>query len=140
MTAKSKVTLKISGIEYTVKGFESEEYLHKLGLYVDKKMTEIINNSNRLSTSMAAVLTALNVANDYTKIQEENDKLHDELEKVKEELKNIKAENEKTNNENSVLVSSNTQLQLELVKSDTELKEIRKSIEKDSKRNNKNIR
>ena len=140
MMSKNRVTVKIGGIEYTVKGPESEEYLHKLGIFVDKKMSEITKNNNMLSTCMAAVLTALNIANDYIKTQEKSDMLEAELKRVKEENENIKAENHKINNENSILVNSNTELQLDLAKSETELKEVRKSLEKYSKRNNRNTR
>jgi len=140
MATKNKVTVKIAGTEYTVKGSETEEYLHKLGFFVDKKMTEIIRNNSMLSTCMAAVLTALNIADDYMKSKEKGNLLQAELDKLKEELKNIKEENEKINNENKILVSSNTQLQLELSKSESELKEARKTAERFSKRNNRDTR
>lgn len=140
MTTKNRATVKIVGNEYTIKGLETEEYLHKLGFLVDKKMSEIITNNNMLSTYMAAVLTALNFADDFVKSKEENNALQDELKKVKEELENNKKENEKIINENEILVSSNTQLQLELSKSESELREARKSMERFSKKNDKNLR
>ncbi|HHV95339.1 MAG TPA: cell division protein ZapA [Clostridiaceae bacterium] len=140
MEIKNKVTIKIAGTEYTVKGSEPEEYIHKLGFFVDKKMTQIMEKNSMLSTCMAAVLTALNIADDYMKAEEKNKALQDELEKTKKELAALKEENERISAENKILVSSNTQLQLELSKSESELREARKTFERFSNRNEGNKR
>ena len=79
------VTVFINGIEYNLKGDEQEEYLHKVASYVDKKVKSIIKNNSKLSTSSAAVLSALNVADDMLKAKEKEEQLSgrvDELEKV----------------------------------------------------------
>lgn len=79
------VTVFINGIEYNLKGDEQEEYLHKVASYVDKKVKSIIKNNSKLSTSSAAVLSALNITDDMLKAQEKKDELSgrvDELEKV----------------------------------------------------------
>ncbi|OAA92542.1 cell division protein ZapA [Clostridium coskatii] len=81
----SMVTVFINGVEYNLKGDEQEEYLHKVASYVDKKVKSIIKNNSKLSTSSAAVLSALNVADDMLKAQEKEDQLSgrvDELERV----------------------------------------------------------
>lgn len=130
VTAKNRVVLRIAGMDYAIRGAESEEYMHKLGLYVDKKMSEIMKNNSKLSTNMAAVLTALNVADDYIKAQENGAKLINEINKLREELQLMKAENERLKKENLDLVNLNNNLQLELVKTETELREVRNSLEK----------
>jgi cell division protein ZapA len=61
------VTIKINGIEYNLKGDEREEYLHKVASYVDKKIKNIMSNNEKLSTSSAAILTALNLGDDMFK-------------------------------------------------------------------------
>jgi len=139
VTAKNRVLLRIAGMEYMVRGTESEEYMHKLGLFVDKKMGEIIKSNNKLSTCMAAVLTALNIADDYTKTYEKSEKLENELKKLREELSVLKAENENLAKEYSNVNGLYKQLQLDFVKSDTELKEVRKSMEKLEGQNNKRL-
>lgn len=81
----SMVTVFINGVEYNLKGDEQEEYLHKVASYVDKKVKSIIKNNSKLSTSSAAVLSALNVADDMLKAQEQESQLSgrvDELERV----------------------------------------------------------
>jgi len=130
MTAKNRVILRIAGMDYAVRGSESEEYMHKLGLHVDKKMSEIMKNNTKLSTNMAAVLTALNVADDCIKALENGVKLIDELNKIKDELQLLKDENEHFKKENMKLNNINNNMQLELVKTETELREVRNSLEK----------
>jgi len=61
------VTIKINGNEYNLKGEEKEEYLHMVASYVDKKIKNIMGNNEKLSTSSAAILTALNLGDDMFK-------------------------------------------------------------------------
>ncbi|MHC6180725.1 cell division protein ZapA [Clostridium sp. JNZ X4-2] len=77
------VTVFINGIEYNLKGDEQEEYLHKVASYVDKKVKNILGNNNKLSTSSAAILSALNVADDMLKTQEHNDELLKQVRELK---------------------------------------------------------
>lgn len=130
MTAKNRVILRIAGMDYAIRGSESEEYMHKLGIYVDKKMSEIMKNNSKLSTNMAAVLTALNVADDYAKAQENGEKLINDINMLKEEIQRIKSENERLRKENSEMANLNNNLQLKLVRTETELREARNSLEK----------
>lgn len=61
------VTIKINGNEYNLKGEEREEYLHMVASYVDKKIKNIMGKNEKLSTSSAAILTALNLGDDMFK-------------------------------------------------------------------------
>ncbi len=64
---RMKTTVKINGQEYVLAGEESEEYMHEVAIYVDKKMSEIHRKYNKLSTSMVAVLAAVNIADELLK-------------------------------------------------------------------------
>lgn len=128
MTVKNKVLVRIAGKEYTLVGTEPDEYIQKIGLYIDKKMNEVIKLNNKLSTSMAAVLTALNVADDFFKSHENEVQLKKENKLHLEELQKIKEENERIGKENSILSNKNTSLQVELAKREAELAEVRNSI------------
>lgn len=130
MTAKNKVEVRINGKEYSIVGSESEEYIQRIGLYMDKKMSEIMRMNNKLSTSMAAVLTAMNVADDYFKCHESEGSLKKENKKQQDELQYLKEEKRKLVEENSALGSINTSLQLELAKREAELREVRNSLDK----------
>lgn len=60
----NKLQVRICGQEYTLVSDDSREYMLEMADYVDRKMVAVKNQNNRLSTSMAAVLVALNVADD----------------------------------------------------------------------------
>ncbi len=88
MDNKTKTVVKINGIEYILKGYETEEYIHKVAICVDKKMQQIIENNPKLSTSMVSVLTALNLADELIKLREEHEKLKKQLISLQESIKN----------------------------------------------------
>ena len=90
---KTRTTVNIGGHEYAIAGVESEEYIHKVAIYVDKKMGEIKASSINLNTTMLAVLTSINVADDLLKLQEKYDELVAELSVAQEEIKRLKIEN-----------------------------------------------
>lgn len=75
---KVKTTVTICGKDYTMVGVESEEHVKRVAVYVDRKMEEMML-TYRLSQPMAAVLTALNLADELMRAQDENTKLRKEL-------------------------------------------------------------
>lgn len=127
---KNKVDVRIGGKDYTLVGVESEEYMQRVALYIDKKMNEIMRINNKLSTSMASVLSAVNVADDYFKAYENIVSLNAELKSAKEEIERLQEENRRLANENAVISNKNTNFQLELAKREAELSEVRNSLEK----------
>lgn len=130
---KNKVEVRIAGKDYTLVGVESEEYIQKIALYIDKKMNEIMRVNSKLSTSMASVLTAVNVADDYFKAYENVVNLNKELKEANEEIERLKEENRKLTNENAIVSNKNTNFQLELAKREAELNEVRNSLERITK-------
>ncbi len=64
---RRKTTVRIDGHEYVIAGDEPEEYMHEVAIHVDKKMSEIHKKYDQLSTSMVAVLAALNIADELLK-------------------------------------------------------------------------
>lgn len=82
-TDVNKVTVGIYNEEYIVKGNENREYIEMLAAYVDRRMRMIGQRNLNLSTTKIAVLTALNLADELNKLQED----YDELVKVLEEEK-----------------------------------------------------
>lgn len=97
MSLVNKTVVRISGREYTMKGYESEEYIHKVAIYVDKKIAEISKNQPGLSTSMIMVLTAINLADEVVKLQEKLSGLEVQLEETKESLKKSNSPNQSEN-------------------------------------------
>jgi cell division protein ZapA len=88
----SSVTVRVNNKEYKLVGDEKEEYLHTVGNYVDKKIKNIMENNPKLSTSEAAILTAMNLADEFYKSGEYNEKLSDEVEELRNEANSLKRE------------------------------------------------
>lgn len=75
---KQKVKLRIAGREYTLLSSDSPEHVHRVGIYVDRKISEV-EQATRLPSNMVAVLTALNLGDELLKAQDENTRLRREL-------------------------------------------------------------
>jgi len=106
MTNKNRVIVKILGQEYTIVGDESREFMQRVSNYVDDKMNEIAEKNKKFSTAMIAVLTAINIGDEYFKLLDECQKLMsergrpvEELEKTKELLASSTMEMEKKEKE-----------------------------------------
>lgn len=76
---KNRISVKICGIEYILVSTEAPEYVHKVAYMVDKKMNEILESNTKLSTAQAAVLTAVNLADERIKSSEGSDNLRDQV-------------------------------------------------------------
>lgn len=66
----NKLQVRICGQEYTLVSENSREYMLEIADYVDRKMVAVKNMNGRLSTSMAAILVALNVTDDLKQEKE----------------------------------------------------------------------
>jgi cell division protein ZapA len=104
MSNKSKVVVRINGQEYTLVGTEPREYMQKVANYVDDKMVVVARQSKKLSTAMAAVLTSVNIADEYFKTKVQLEALEREalqpiyeLEQVRSQLAATTAEVESQN-------------------------------------------
>jgi len=71
----TRVDVEIYGEYYTLKGSSTKEEMIALAQYVNRKMIQLSSRNNRLSKSQAAVLAALNIADELMKLQEEHDNL-----------------------------------------------------------------
>ncbi len=89
---KNKISIRICGKEYAIVGYESDEYMQKVSLYIDKKMKEVIKNNSKLSTAQAAVLTSINIADDYYKTLEAYTTVENEFSRSNIEFERIKKE------------------------------------------------
>ncbi|MFA5676476.1 MAG: cell division protein ZapA [Christensenellales bacterium] len=84
---KTRTVVKICGKEYMMAGYESEEYIHSVAIYVDRKMSELKDQYVNLNPGTLSVLTAINIADDVLKLQQRFDELTQEYEALSEELK-----------------------------------------------------
>ena len=82
---KQKTTVRVAGKEYTLVSSEAPEYMNRVASLVDRKISETAMAA-RLSVDKAAVLTALNIADELMKSNDENSRLRRELMRVRQEL------------------------------------------------------
>jgi len=94
MSGKTKTTVKIGGREYAMKGFETEEHIHRVANYLDQKMQQVANVQTNLSTTMVTLLTAVNLADEVLKLKEQIKTLKQENETLKEAIKKISLSSE----------------------------------------------
>ena len=92
MSAKTNAEVVIGGKVYTLSGFESEEYLQKIASYINTKISEaeVLDSFKHLTPDMRAILTELNIADDYFKAKAQVEKLELDLEAKEREIYNLK--------------------------------------------------
>ena len=95
MSEKNKLVVKINEREYTIASQESREYMLGIADLVDRKMKEISHASPELNTTLTAVLTALNLADDLVRLQNANKELKQQAAHCAEKLRRLEAEMEK---------------------------------------------
>jgi cell division protein ZapA len=128
MPEKTRVDVLIAGKTFTISGYESDEYIQRVGLYVDRKMTEVLKSNNTLSTSIAAVLTALNIADDYFRAHENELNFKKEIVTSKLEIERLLDENNALEERNKELIEKNNNILIEIAKREAELSEIRSNL------------
>ncbi len=99
---KNKTTVRLMGQEYTVTSDASEEHMQRVCLYVDGKFKDVSLRNGFLNTNMTAVLTAVNIAEDFLTVSDDNLELtkkikiaNEEILRLKENISKLTEENEK---------------------------------------------
>ncbi len=115
MEEKTKTTVRIYGTDYTLVGTESEEYIQKVCLYVDRKMREV-GVGTALSTAKVSVLAAINMSDEYHKAKALLDDTQAELKKCREEAFRARSEAKELKEENTYLRDEVQRLKIELAK------------------------
>ncbi|MGI6211660.1 MAG: cell division protein ZapA [Anaerovoracaceae bacterium] len=80
-----KAQVSIYGQNYIIAGDESPEEIQKIAEYVDNKMRLVAKMTGKTSGSSIAVLTSVNVAEEYFQSLDEIEKLKAEKEHAEEE-------------------------------------------------------
>lgn len=87
----NRVTMNICGEEYTLVAEENATYMEKVGSLVDEKMTEVMESAH-VGRTDAAVLAALNMADELLKAQEASENLRRQLKTYLDEATRAKNE------------------------------------------------
>ena len=88
---QNKLTVTIAGQEYTLVAAEDAAYMEKVAAHVDAKVREVLDGA-RVSSSDAAILTALNMADEYFKSLEAAENLRMQIKESLEESKKLNLE------------------------------------------------
>lgn len=115
MENKIKTVVRICGSDYTLMGSESEEYMQKISLYVDKKMRTIATNPH-LNNVQVAVLSAINMSDDYHKVKELQEETAADLKKYKEDYFNATSAGKRLKDENYALKEEIQNLKIRIAK------------------------
>lgn len=95
---ENRVTVNICGEEYTLVAEEAPSYMHKVGDYVNAKLSELLSTA-KVGRSDAAVLAAVNITDELFKERETTDSLRaqikdfsDEAQRARNECSELKRE------------------------------------------------
>ncbi|MEE8320009.1 MAG: cell division protein ZapA [bacterium] len=81
-----RVDVEIFGKVYTVRGEKDVEYVRRVAEYVDRKMREISQVTDTVSTSRIAILAALNIADEFFDLREETDEFESRMKNLSRKI------------------------------------------------------
>ncbi|MBQ9329737.1 MAG: cell division protein ZapA [Oscillibacter sp.] len=87
----NRVSVNICGEDYTLVADESAAYMQKVGTYVSDKMTEVLTGA-KVGRTDAAVLTAVNIADELFKAQTAAEALRGQIKGYLDEAGKAQAE------------------------------------------------
>ncbi|MEK5381607.1 cell division protein ZapA [Niallia sp. FSL W8-0635] len=83
-TPKNRTNVDIYGTPYTIIGEEPSSHVRLVASIVDEKMREIHVMNPSLDLNKLAVLTAVNIVNDFVKLEDRVKELEEELKREKD--------------------------------------------------------
>lgn len=81
-----RVDVEIFGKVYTVRGDKDPEYVRRVAEFVDRKMREISQVTETVSTSRIAILASLNIADELMTLLEESEQLKSRMRELKQRI------------------------------------------------------
>lgn len=134
-SSKNYTEVLIGGKVFNLGGFESEEYLQKVSTYLNHKIDELSSNDSyrKQSSETRSILLALNIADDYFKARKQGTSLETDIESkdkemydLKHDLISVQIKFENAEKAMDMLKEENKELQMKIVKLETEMKNKRK--------------
>jgi cell division protein ZapA len=83
------VEVVILGMRYRITGDEPPEYIQELAEFVDGKLREVREKSPQITPLKAAVLTALNIADELKKTRKEFESVSKEIRFIEDKAESI---------------------------------------------------
>ncbi|MBE6799309.1 MAG: cell division protein ZapA [Ruminococcaceae bacterium] len=108
----NKIRITVGGIDYIISSTDDETYVRRIGEEVNAKLDSLSRNSPYLSTTMAAVMAALDYCDSAKKANERCEQAKTELKSVSEELACARLEIDGARREIERLNRENRQLRI----------------------------
>jgi cell division protein ZapA len=70
---KKTTEISIMGQKFMVKSDSNDDYVGEVADFVDKKITEVMENTQSVASLNVAILAAMNIADEYFKYQRDRD-------------------------------------------------------------------
>jgi cell division protein ZapA len=86
LTLKKKYQIRVLGQDISVLSDSGDEHVEAVVSYVNDKVSEIQKNTKAINVLQVAVLAALNVADEYFKLQGEKEDICHQMESRSEQL------------------------------------------------------
>jgi cell division protein ZapA len=75
MATKNRLTVEIFGQTYPIVAKASPNYVRQVASHVDQKMRELAESNPRLDLTRLAVLSAVNIADEYLRLKQEYEEI-----------------------------------------------------------------
>ncbi len=124
--AANKVRLSIGGAEYTVIAEDDVRYVQSLGKELDRALAAIMKANDRLSVTQAAILLALDYADECKKATETADRLREQIKDYLDDASNAKSKADLARHESETLRKEVEALKTQNVKMKAELDALKK--------------
>lgn len=135
MRSKNNTQVLIGGKVFTLSGYESEDYLQRIAIYINNKIVDMnkMEGYKHLNLDMQNMLLEINIADDYYKAKDQVsilEKTIDEKDKeiydLKHELISSQIKVESLEKAKAQLQEKNHELQKQIIKMETELADYQK--------------
>ncbi len=87
---KIRTVVRINGSNFTITGYEPENYIKAVANTVDRKVKEYLKVNPRINVELLYMLTAINMADDKLKAEEASRLLEEKMHALQEENKSLK--------------------------------------------------
>ena len=121
--ATNKVRISVAGAEYSIISEEEPKYVKDLGRELDRAIVKIMKANNRISTTQAAVLAALEFADECKKATGTADRLREQIKDYLDDASNAKSKADIARHESEGLKK-------ELENAKTEIERLKAEIKK----------
>lgn len=137
MNKYNDIEVIINNKRYTLSGYESEEYLHKIASYINNKHAQFRNKDayKFLDSDLKNILVQINIADDYFKtvdklgeLTRESENKSNEIYDIKHELIAAKTNLDAANKEIEELKKELNEYQKKIVRLETELNDSKKRM------------